>query len=53
VKSDQSLLEVLALLDKQKLNQLPVLRDNGNLVGLLEKASIIRLLENQDRAKAA
>lgn len=53
VKSDQSLLEVLALLDKQKLNQLPVLRDNGNLVGLLEKASIVRLLEKQDRAKAA
>lgn len=53
VKSDQSLLEVIALLEKEKLTQLPVIRENGVLVGLLEKGSIIRLLEQKAQAKAA
>jgi CBS domain-containing protein len=47
VKSDQSLLEVVTLLEQEKLTQLPVIRDNGVLVGILEKASIIRLLEQR------
>lgn len=53
VKSDQSLLEVVTLLEQEKLTQLPVLRDNGVLVGILEKASIIRLLEQRAQAKPA
>jgi Mg/Co/Ni transporter MgtE len=38
-------------LEKAKLNEVPVVRDNGVLVGMLEKASIIRLIEQQ-RAQA-
>jgi Zn-dependent protease/CBS domain-containing protein len=53
VKSDQSLLEVVTLLEQGKLTQLPVIRDNGVLVGILEKASIIRLLEQRAQAKPA
>ena len=47
VKSDQSLLEVVMLLEQEKLNQLPVVRENGVLVGLLEKTSIRNLLEQK------
>jgi CBS domain-containing protein len=53
VQSDQSLLEVITLLEKEKLASLPVVRDNGVLVGILEKASIIRLLEKRAQAKPA
>jgi Zn-dependent protease/CBS domain-containing protein len=51
VQSDQSLLDAIVLLEKAKLNEVPVVRKNGVLVGMLEKASIIRLLEQQ-RAQA-
>ncbi len=53
VQSDQSLLEVIALLEKEKLTSLPVVRANGVLLGILEKASIIRLLEKKTQAKPA
>lgn len=53
VKSNQSLLEVVTLLEKEQLNQLPVVRENGVLVGILEKASIIRLLEKRAQAEPA
>jgi Zn-dependent protease/CBS domain-containing protein len=53
VQSDQSLLEVVTLLEQEKLTQLPVVRANGVLVGILEKASIIRLLEKRTQAKLA
>lgn len=53
VKSDQSLLEVVTLLEQQKLTQLPVIRDNGVLVGLLEKASILNLLQRRAQANPA
>jgi CBS domain-containing protein len=53
VKSDQSLLEVITLLEKEELTQLPVVRENGVLVGILEKASILRLLEKRREAKLA
>ncbi len=52
VKSDQSLLDVIMLLEKEQITQLPVVRENGVLVGLLEKGSIIHLLE-QKQAKPA
>jgi Zn-dependent protease/CBS domain-containing protein len=47
VKSDQPLLEVVQLLEQQKLSALPVIRDNGVLVGILEKAAVIQLLQNR------
>ena len=53
VQSDQSLLEVITLLEKEKLTSLPVVRANGVLVGILEKASIIRLLEKRAQTKPA
>ena len=45
VKAEQSLLEVVKVLDKTGLNQLPVVRDNGTVVGILEKRSIVELLK--------
>ncbi len=50
VKSRQSLLEVVTLLEQQKLTQLPVVHDNGVVVGILEKASILNLLQKQAQA---
>ena len=47
VKSDQPLLEVVQLLEQQKLSTISVIRDNGVLVGILEKAAIIQLLQNK------
>ncbi|QLE54597.1 site-2 protease family protein [Nostoc sp. TCL26-01] len=47
INSDKPLLEVVELLEKQKLSALTVIRDNGVLVGILEKAAIIQLLQNQ------
>ena len=52
VKAEQSLLEVVKLLESTGLNQLPVVRENGVVVGILEKALIIELLQNQAEAKA-
>ncbi|MCC5665750.1 site-2 protease family protein [Nostoc sp. CHAB 5784] len=46
VQSDQPLLEVMQLLEQQKLSVLPVIRKNGVLVGILEKAAIIQLLQS-------
>ena len=53
VKSNQSLLEVAMFLEKQQVTELPVIHDNGVLVGLLEKGAIIKLLEQQTQAKPA
>jgi Zn-dependent protease/CBS domain-containing protein len=47
VKSNLSLLEVVMKLEKQDEKQLPVVGENGKLVGLLEKTSIMRLLEQE------
>ncbi|MBD2295055.1 site-2 protease family protein [Anabaena sphaerica FACHB-251] len=53
VQSDQPLLEVVQLLETQKLSALTVIRDNGLLVGILEKAAIINLLQNKVQTKFA
>jgi Zn-dependent protease/CBS domain-containing protein len=53
VKSDQSLLEVVMLLEQEQLNQLPVVRENGVLVGLLEKTSVRNLLEHSSAAHSS
>lgn len=47
VESNQSLLDVIGKLEKQKTQALAVIRDNGTLVGLLEKATIIKLLQTK------
>jgi Zn-dependent protease/CBS domain-containing protein len=53
VQSDQPLLEAVQLLEQQKLSALPVIRENGVLVGLLEKAAIIDLLQRRVQANPA
>ncbi|WP_449420268.1 site-2 protease family protein [Phormidium nigroviride] len=53
VQPDQSLLEVATLLEQLKVQELPVIRDNGVLVGLIEKSGIIRLLQTRSEAKPA
>ncbi|ODH01373.1 zinc metalloprotease [Nostoc sp. KVJ20] len=53
VQSDQPLLEVMQLLEQQKLSVLPVIRENGVLVGILEKAAIIQLLQNRTQPNPA
>lgn len=53
VKSDQPLLEVVTLIERQNLPALVVVRDNGALVGLLEKTSILQLLQQRSQPKAA
>ncbi|MEH2196739.1 site-2 protease family protein [Nostoc sp.] len=53
VQSDQPLLEVMQLLEQQKLSVLPVIRENGVLVGILEKTAIIQLLQSRTQPNPA
>ena len=53
VSSDQPLLEVVNLIEEKNLPALIVLKDSGTLVGLLEKASILQLLQKRAEAKLA
>lgn len=53
VEPELSLLEVVNLLETLKVQELPVIRNNGVLVGLVEKAEIARLLQKQAQAKPA
>ncbi len=53
VKSDIPLLEVIQLLEGTKLSTLPVIGKNGVLLGILEKAAIINLLQNPVPANPA
>ena len=52
VESNQSLLDVVTLLESQKLSELPVIGENGIVLGLLEKSSVIRLLQNKNDSQA-
>lgn len=45
IKFDKSLLEVVTLLEQYQLTELPVIGENGALLGLLEKSAIIQLLQ--------
>lgn len=47
IKSNVTLLEAIAILEDRELSELPVINDNGVLVGLLEKGEIIRKLQEQ------
>lgn len=49
IDANLSLLDVVMMLEQQDEQQLPVVRDNGELVGLLEKNSIINLLGQGQR----
>ena len=53
VVSGQPLLEVAKLLEEKQLPALTVVRDNGVLVGILEKASIRDLLQRRTQANPA
>ncbi|MEO9125487.1 MAG: site-2 protease family protein [Microcoleus sp.] len=53
VKPELSLLEVVTLLEQLKVQELPVMRENGVLVGLVEKAEIARLLQRRAQANPA
>lgn len=53
VRSNQTLLEVVKLLEQQRIPQLAVVNENGAIVGLLEKASVINLLQQKTQLKAA
>jgi Zn-dependent protease/CBS domain-containing protein len=53
IEADQPLLEVVTLLEEKKLPALPVLRGNGVLVGILEKASVMELLRSKAEAHPA
>lgn len=53
VQSNQSLLEAVRLLEQQQRSALPVVRENGVLVGILEKASILNLLQRRMQANPA
>jgi Zn-dependent protease len=47
VNSDRPLGDVINLLEERQLTAVPVVQTNGVLVGLLEKAAIINLLQNR------
>lgn len=53
VKPELSLLEVVTLLEQLKVQELPVIRENGVLLGLVEKAEIARLLQRRNQANPA
>jgi Zn-dependent protease/predicted transcriptional regulator len=47
VQADKPLLEVVRLIEQQKLSALAVIRNNGVLVGILEKPAILSLLQKR------
>jgi Zn-dependent protease len=51
--AEKPLLDVVKLLEETKGSIWPVIQDNGVLVGLLEKASIIRLIQRRAQATPA
>ena len=53
VKADKPLLEVVQLIEQQKLSALTVIRDNNVLVGILEKSAILSLLQKRMQTNPA
>jgi Zn-dependent protease/CBS domain-containing protein len=53
VTSTQTLLEVVTKLEEYKLSELPVIDDNGVVLGILEKSGIKTMLQKQAEMKAA
>lgn len=53
INADRPLVEVIQMLEQQNIPQLTVLREDGVVLGLLEKASIRNFLQKQAQFKAA
>lgn len=53
IQADQSLLDAVKLLEDKTIPQLTVIRADGAVVGLLEKASVIRFLQEKAQANPA
>jgi len=53
VTAKTSLIEVVSLFEQKQINELTVIDEKGVLVGLIEKYSIRRLLENKSQAKTS
>ncbi|MBE9030014.1 site-2 protease family protein [filamentous cyanobacterium LEGE 11480] len=53
VQANQSLLTVIEQFERQGIQALAVIRENGTLVGLLEKAQIIQLLQQRTQTQMA
>jgi Zn-dependent protease len=53
INSEKPLLDVVKLLEQDRLLSLAVIRDNGVLVGLLEKDSILNLFNRRGQASPA
>jgi Zn-dependent protease len=53
VESDRPLSDVVKLLEERQITAMSVVRKNGSLVGLLEKAAIIQLLQRDTVATPA
>ncbi|HIK28658.1 MAG: site-2 protease family protein [Oscillatoriaceae bacterium SKW80] len=53
VTPERSLLEVATILEQKKLSELIVIGENGIVVGLIEKAGIIRLLQEKAQVNPA
>ncbi|MDX2229447.1 MAG: CBS domain-containing protein, partial [Leptolyngbyaceae cyanobacterium bins.349] len=53
VESDRPLSDVVKLLAERQITALSVVRANGHLVGLLEKAAIVQLLQGNPAATPA
>ncbi|MDJ0510638.1 MAG: site-2 protease family protein [Crocosphaera sp.] len=53
IQSNQTLLEVVKMLEDDPLQQLTVVGENGQVLGLLEKNSIIQLLQKDKQTKTA
>ncbi len=47
VRAERPLLEVVQLIEQQQLSALAVIRDNGVLVGILEKTAILSRLQKR------
>lgn len=50
VQSDHSLLDVVKIMEKEQLDQLPVVSDKGVVLGILDTASIRSILEERKKA---
>ena len=53
IQSDETLLEVVKQIEEDPLQQLTVIGENDQVLGLLEKSSIIELLQKDKQAKTA
>lgn len=53
ISSEQPLWDAVKLLEERRLSALTVIQDNGILVGLLEKAAVLKLLQHRPQTSPA